>query len=326
MIKIDRQRIHEIENSTNSQELQRHLQAAVELEHAAIPPYLTAMYSLVPGKNEKIVAIIRSVVIEEMLHMTIAANILVAIGGSPQINKPEFIVKYPGPLPMGIEEDLIIPIKAFSKDLVHNVFMAMEEPEFPPVSVNERQATIGEYYRAIQKKISELGDGIFVVGADKQVLSWFNSKLLFAIVDVKSANAALEIVITQGEGTPHNPFEAPGILAHYYRFKEIYLGYDYAGKAVPFDLGGVYPMIENPKQSDYDPGSQAALLSTTFSFAYSSMLNALQRCFNGEPRMIDSALGLMYQLRLQAQELMTTPIRPGCPHSAGPVFKYVTQQ
>jgi hypothetical protein len=46
--------------------------------------------------------------------------------------------------------------------------MAMEEPEFPPVSVNERQATIGEYYRAIQKKISELGDGIFVVGAGNE--------------------------------------------------------------------------------------------------------------------------------------------------------------
>jgi hypothetical protein len=283
------------------------------------------MYSLMPGKNENIRAIIRSVVIEEMLHMTIAANILVAIGGSPQINKHAFIAKYPGPLPMGMADDLIVPVKAFSRDLVHDVFMVMEEPEFPPFPVDERHATIGGFYRAIQKKISELGDGIFVVGADRQVLSWFKNELLFPILDVKSANAAIETVITQGEGTPHNPFESPGVLAHYYRFKEIYEGRSFAGKPVPFDTDGVYPMIENPKQADYDSGSRAALLSTTFSFAYSSMLNALQRCFNGEPGKINSALGLMYQLRLQAQALMTTPIRAGCPFNAGPVFEYVTR-
>jgi hypothetical protein len=39
------------------------LQSAVELEHATIPPYLYALYSLDEHKNALIVEIIRSVVI-----------------------------------------------------------------------------------------------------------------------------------------------------------------------------------------------------------------------------------------------------------------------
>lgn len=59
------------------------LQAAIELEHAVIPPYLYALYSLMPGGNEAAAGIIGSVVIEEMLHLTLAANILNGVGEQP---------------------------------------------------------------------------------------------------------------------------------------------------------------------------------------------------------------------------------------------------
>jgi hypothetical protein len=208
-------------------QLRRYLQNAVELEHATIPPYLTAMYSLRPGTNEEISSLVRSVVIEEMLHMTIAANILVAIGGSPQINNPAFVPKYPGPLPMGIGGNLIVPIKAFSKDLVKEVFMEIEEPEDPiPVSTSlaaeePEFATIGQFYQEIQRKITELGDGIFTVGPERQVLTWFDSERLFPIVDVESANRAIETVVIEGEGTSTDPFEGDGEPAHFYRFGEM---------------------------------------------------------------------------------------------------------
>src|SRR2546421_835393 len=58
---------------------------AVELEHATIPTYLYALYSLQPGGNLKIQSLVRSVVWEEMLHMSLACNVLNAIGGSPVI-------------------------------------------------------------------------------------------------------------------------------------------------------------------------------------------------------------------------------------------------
>nr|MCU0322110.1 ferritin-like protein [Chitinophagaceae bacterium] len=49
--------------------LKKHLQVAIELEHSTIPPYLCALYSIKEGTNVAASQIIRSVVIEEMLHM-----------------------------------------------------------------------------------------------------------------------------------------------------------------------------------------------------------------------------------------------------------------
>jgi hypothetical protein len=341
MIKIDRKFIHAINACDHKEDLHPILQQAIKLEHATIPSYLTALYSLMPGTNPEIAALIRSVVIEEMLHLTIAGNILVATGGSPQLNKPEFIPCYPCPLPMGIGGGFIVPIKAFSRPLVESVFMQIEEPEDPiPVSHLAAAAapefgTIGEFYAALQNKIRALGDVIFVVGAERQNLSWFGSALLFPIVNADSACQAIDIIVTQGEGTHTDPFESPNEPAHYYRFGEIYYGrkiirtkggFSYGGAPIPFDESGVYPMIDNPSPSDYPPGSQVEMLSRTFSYGYSCLLNALHLSFNGSPETVNTAMGLMYQLRVQAQTLMSTPIRKDSQQTAGPVFQYVTSQ
>lgn len=336
MLRIDRQVVAAIRSCRTKEELFTHLQSAVELEHATIPPYLTAMYSLMPGTNAEVARLLRGIVIEEMLHMTISANVLVAIGGHPQINKRRFVPRYPGPLPMGIGHDLVVPIKAFSKELVRDVFMKIEEPEHPiPVraaaEAAPQYATIGEFYAAIKEKIGELGNGVFVVGPDKQVLTWFDPARLFPIVDVPSAQRALDVIVVEGEGTPTDPFESPGEPAHYYRFGEIAAGrrivktdtgYAYAGEPIPFDPAGVYPMADNPTPDLYPPGSQAAVLSAAFTYSYSCVLNALHEAFNGRPAAIDAAMGLMFQLRLQAQTLMATPLPRGGGRTAGPVFRY----
>lgn len=342
MLKVDRKIVQGVRSANKAQDLYSYLQSAVELEHATIPPYLTAMFSLMPDKNQEIARLIRSIVIEEMLHMTIAANVLIAIGGHPQINSPAFVPQYPGTLPMNIGNGLIVPIKRFSKDLVKDVFMVIEEPK-DPIEVKtlrgaeqtDEFATIGEFYTAIQEKILEFGNDAFIVGPEQQVLAWFDSDKLWPIVDVRSANSAIELIKVEGEGTSRSPFESPGEPAHYYRFGEIYHGrkivetadggYAYAGDPIPFDESGVYPMIDNPKPSDFEPGSEVARLSEIFSFDYSSVLNALHQCFNGSPQNINTAMGLMYQLRLDAQTLMQTPVREGCPETAGPVFRYVTK-
>ena len=116
--------------------LQQALQNAIELEHATLPTYLYAMYSLDQSENSEIYGLIRSVVMEEMSHFGLACNILNAIGGSPAIDTPEFVPSYPGPLPCGVEDQLTVPLAPFSIDLVKNVFMVIEEPE-DPVAVEE---------------------------------------------------------------------------------------------------------------------------------------------------------------------------------------------
>ena len=80
--------------------LYQHLQWAIEVEHFTIPPYLCALYSIPErGDNVESARIIQSVVMEEMLHMTLVANIMNAVGATPIVNKPGFIPKYPCPLP-----------------------------------------------------------------------------------------------------------------------------------------------------------------------------------------------------------------------------------
>jgi hypothetical protein len=146
------------------------LQQAIELEHSTIPTYLYAAYSLeggYEGVNKAIYTLIMSVVIEEMLHMGLACNILNALGGSPQINKPGFIPTYPGPLPGGVETGLIVPLEPLSSDLVKNTFMGIEEPENPwdfaatNAALESEYITIGGFYGAIKTQIYLAGDSIF---------------------------------------------------------------------------------------------------------------------------------------------------------------------
>lgn len=340
MIKLQRSIIRGIQAAKDRSDLYFYLQKAVELEHSTIPPYLTALFSLMPGYNDEIRQLIHSIVVQEMLHMTIAGNILIAIGGHPQINTADFIPQYPGPLPMSIGgKDFTVGIEAFSKPLVLNTFMVIEEPEHPiPVktlalaAAEPEFATIGEFYDAVKKKIMDFGDSIFTVGPDQQVLSWFPPGRLFPIVDRTSAIRGIDIIVVEGEGTSSDPFQTPGDPAHYYKFGEIYhgrkiirtpTGFAWGGDPIPFDPNGVYPMKPNPKLSDYEPGSLAYTRSLEFSFAYSNLLNALHTAFNGTPDNINVAIGLMYELKMLAVSLMQTEADDGTNMTAGPSYVYV---
>ena len=77
------------------EDLRGHLQIAIEVEHSTIPPYPCALYSIEEGSNLAAAQIIKSVVLEEMLHMILTANVLNAIGGSPRLSHPEFVPGYP---------------------------------------------------------------------------------------------------------------------------------------------------------------------------------------------------------------------------------------
>ncbi|ROZ76209.1 ferritin-like protein [Ramlibacter sp. WS9] len=348
MIKLQRQVIRGIRAAGSAEELHRYLQNAVELEHSTIPPYLTAMFSLKPGTNLLIAQLIRSIVIQEMLHMSIAANILIAIGGHPQINRRAFIPKYPGTLPMNIGDGLVVGIEAFSIPLVQNTFMAIEEPENPiPVKTQlvgaeaeaePEYATIGQFYDAIQQQIVKLGPSIFVKPtAPPQVVSteWFPADKLFPITDCESACRAIEIIKREGEGTSVTPYESKGDPAHYYKFGEIAAGrglvatpdgYAYAGAPIPFDESGVWPLRPNCKIADFKVGTQARTRIEQFAYSYGSLLNAMHEAFNGQPDRLDTAIGVMYDLRVVAVAMMQTDIGDGSGQTVGPSFEYIERQ
>ncbi len=111
---------------TTLSELQEYLYLAMQLEHATLPAYLTALYSIKPGTNSDAVHIIRVVAVEEMLHLTIAANLLNAIGGTPDLTRAGFVPSYPTYLPDG-EKDFQVHVARFSRDTIET-FKQIERP------------------------------------------------------------------------------------------------------------------------------------------------------------------------------------------------------
>jgi hypothetical protein len=111
-------------------QLHNYLYAAIQLEHATLPPYLTALYSLRPGTNSDAYHILRVVAVEEMLHLTLAANLLNAVGGTPDLTGPDFVPGYPACLPSGAN-DFTVSRERFSKDCV-KTFQKIERPRRAP--------------------------------------------------------------------------------------------------------------------------------------------------------------------------------------------------
>ncbi|WP_147125300.1 ferritin-like domain-containing protein [Shimia ponticola] len=337
-MKIDPTYVQQARDVETVEELRALVQKAIELEHATIPPYLCGYFTLKLGTNEAVGDIIRSVAIEEMLHMTIACNLLLAIGGRPRINTPDFVPSYPDGLPFGIgdeeepdgdEKTFKVHLRKCSRMQVEDVFMKIEEPDqildIPDVDMlGEEQRhfdTIGDFYLFLIAAIERLGPSIFKDGHPQIIArKWFpNPKEMFEITDVETACEAIRVIVDQGEGSKDDPFDEFGEPSHYYRFQEIIKGrklirvpdadppYAYAGEPVVLDDLDVWNMDTNASISKYKPGSMSERMAIQFSYSYTRALNALHDTFNGRPEALDDAMGIMYELRLLAQQVLSTP-------------------
>jgi hypothetical protein len=347
MLRIDRAAVNTVQDASTAGDLVELIQEAIRLEFSTIPPYLTAMLSLKPGTNREIWRTIHDIVVDEMLHMTIACNLLNALGRRPTIADAGFVPVYPSSLPLGIGTGLEVGLEPFSRELVKCVFMEIEEPENPLVFRSARSAdealpsfaTIGEFYRTLRDKLIELGDAVFSGDPVRQLMSpqWFPAERLFPITDVDSAVRALTLVVEEGEGTEIAPVDPDGDIAHYYRFEAIWrgrrlvadptapLGYSFTGPEYPFDPDGVWPLVANQRIDDLDTDTEAWRRVHQFQAIFTRLLTALQRVFDGEPERLDVAMGTMFELKIAGQVLVGLPaivdgVATGS--TAGPVFGY----
>ncbi|MCW3465063.1 ferritin-like domain-containing protein [Chitinophaga nivalis] len=319
------------------------LQTAIELEHSTIPPYLTAMYSIKQGYNIEIYELIRGVVMEEMLHMSLVCNLLIAIGGSPDIAKPSFVPDYPGTLPGGLHAWLTVRLRKCSIEHIRDCFMTIEEPEkvveikakamYPQWPEHPNLYTVGWFYAEIKKALTNLNKaGKLTFGNEaKQVTDWGVPGQLNVINNLQDALNAIDLITDQGEGTSaKDPTNGEEELAHYYKFSEIVHGhhmirkdgaFSFTGGKIPFDPDGVWPMADDPLPISYAKGSRAEILSTQFAHTYQGMLKGLHRTFNGEPALLPEVVGTMYTLSLLARQLMETPTGRNDGTTAGPAFQ-----
>ena len=321
--------------------LREALQAALELEHAVIPPYLYALYSLDPDGNRAVAEIIRSVVDEEMLHLTLAANLLNAVGGRPVLDSPDTLPRYPGPLPGTVDDGLTVGLAPFSVPLVRDTFMRIEQPELPadgegtaagPAAPAET-LTIGQFYRQIRTTLVTLGPDALTGRPHHQV----TTNLLpgaIPVTGVASACQAIDAIIDQGEGTLTSPLEVVGgDVAHYYRFAEIVHGrrlvrfpgpphgrWAYLGQPVTVNPAGIRPVPVNPTLDGYPADSAARHACKSFNYTYTSLLRVLHTTFNGTPGALMSAISLMSSLQQQALDMSAGTTTNGVP--AGPTFEW----
>jgi hypothetical protein len=351
MIKMD-PKVFALVLSGKVDDLKIALQHAIELEHATMPPYLYARFSLA-RENPDIRSVLRDIVLQEMLHMLLAGNLLKAIGESPVIDKKEFVPDYPKPLPGTVATELVVPLKPFSRTLVEEIFMRIEKPEHPLDFRTARfradevpAATIGEFYRRIRQIFEKEGDSII---KDKTAVTQPRTDRFSAkqtITTAAEAMAAIDLIVEQGEGTTTDPFFPAGAdvpnsdrLAHYYRFAELVKGrlkrnpdaqqnsppdkrYIYDSKdPVPFDETRVLRLPDNPKTAHYPEGSDARSRSNDFNRLYTRVLKLLHQAFNGNPGRLDDAIGLMTDLSTAGRALTEVDLGNGV--RAGPTFEYV---
>ena len=343
MLKLSKKYIQDLKSADCLASLYPLVQNAIELEHATIPPYLTAMFSLKPGAEKETWAIIHSIVIEEMMHMTIAANILNALGGKPDINHPAFVPNYPTALPMGIGTGLIVSLAKYSRDQVKNVFMEIEEPENPinfPVKMSLMESapdyhTIGEFYEALKEKIDKIAPDELPGDPKLQVVSpYYPSDLLFPVLTKQNAMDAIDIIVEQGEGTETLPIDPEGEVAHYYKFEELYIGkrlvvdpsvkegYSFSGADIPFDPDNVLPIFADTKSYMFANGSEERRRCDEFNHSYQLLLNALHSTFNGFPDTLGDAIGIMIDVKLRGEKICAMPF-PGKPNTTlGPPFEF----
>jgi len=303
-------------------------QFAVQLEFATIPPYLTAMWSVKDTSSSPAPNILLSIVLQEMLHMGIACNLLTSLGETPAIADPRAVPRYPGHLPGGVHPMLCVALAPLSKDLIANTFMIIEEPETGPVrfALGQTYPTIGAFYTAIQDCIRTLPAGVFT-GARQLVLTRTGFSL-GAITTPAEAIAALELVKEQGEGTTGSPLYGPNAddMAHYWLFGEVYYekalvqvtpgNWQYSGDDIPFPAPDeIYPMAPIP--------SGGYSQSQPFDQAFTRMLFQLQKAWEfGDTAQLTQAQQTMGTLGQLAVQLMKTPTGPGSTRTLGPCFRF----
>lgn len=346
---------------TTVDELHNYLHAAMQLEHATIPVYLTALYSIQPRTNSDAFHVLRVVVVEEMLHLTLAANILNAVGGTPDLTREGFVPLYPAYLPDG-ETDFEVGLQRFSREAVAT-FLRIERPARSQGEsqrlVRRRKAgrgalptfraeddselhfySIGEFYQEIgrglaylQEEKTKSGETLFSGDPARQITPdyyYSGGGEIIPVSNLESAQEAIRLISEQGEGFGKRIYDYEDELSHYYRFQQLVLGRYYrkgdapdhpSGGPVDVDWDAVYPLKANARLADYPQASELHAAAVEFNAQYKEFLNRITQAFSGQPELLIEAVGDMFRIRETASRLMRNPIPGANGLNAAPTFE-----
>ncbi len=308
--------------------LRRHLQWAVELEHSTLPSYLYALYSLDRRTNPETVELLTSVVLEEMLHLGLIANLLTAVGGRPELDRPRMLPSYPRRLPHS-SPAIELSLLPFGREALE-MLLRVERPCGPdaPAEADDYE-TIAQFYAALEVGLvalcRESGESAAFSGdRRRQVAAAFHDGMddLFEITGLDDALRALDLVVAQGEGTQHTQVwdgdrdmfrpDRPAV-GHFYRLRQLEIGRRYqqgdtpssdpSGDAIRVDWDEVRPLRRNPRRTDLGPGTLVRQALDRANSSYCTLLNRLEQTFDGAPAMLDQAIATMFELKARSHDL-----------------------
>lgn len=344
------------------------LTEAAEIEHNVLCCYLFAQFSMKDDISEGLTAeqlekvrswrtSIADIVVQEMLHLASACNLLTAVGGSPQLRRPNLPTS-PRAYPDAFELRLV----PFSLEALDQ-FVFLERPEYlgsgtrPAPGYRESSLavtslrdvfsrerdyeTLGELYRGIEDGLDylaqKLGEENLFIGrpAAQTAESFFHLAGLVPIHDLDSALVALKVIIDQGEGA-----SADAEDSHYRRFARMRDECRDIVAADPAFRPG-RPVLTNPyalMPTDMGTSSGINLLDdplsvdicSLFDGCYETMVQMLGRLFvhaeESEAELVtlaDTSVGLMMDVIEPLGSAITLlpagPSHPGL--NAGPSFR-----
>jgi CDGSH-type Zn-finger protein/uncharacterized Fe-S cluster protein YjdI len=326
------------------------LTEAAEIEHNLMCCYLYAAFSMKDDADglslEQADAVARwrkaivSVAVEEMSHLALVANLMTSIGGAAHFGRPSFPIA-PGYHPAGVQVRLA-PFDAAT--LQH--FVYLERPSgsleidgagfaVPSDYVRSLGAhnrlmpsahdyeTVGHLYHAIAAGLTTLAErhgerGLFAGDPSAQVgPDVVGLPGLVPVVDLRSALAAVETIVMQGEGASLDVE-----TGHYQRFVRIRTEYQAMLAADP-SFVPARPVARNPvmrrppdaRDKVFIEAPAAAAALDLANGLYGQMLRLLYQGF-GRPGgaqaqrpFLDAAIDLMYAIVPVAEHLTTLPAR-----------------
>jgi hypothetical protein len=314
----------------SAEDLRGHLRLAMRIELSTVPLYLYALQSIEDPASDA-ARLIRSVVAEEMLHFALAANLLCAVGGEPNLVDAALRPVYPSLL-LNHVPPVTLNLAPATPDHIRDTFLVIEQPD-PVGSPTQPGAydSLGEFYLAIAEAVARLGAdasvGLFDRPQPDRQLSDprfygpipFNAEAsgdLMLIDGLTTAQAAIDVIVHQGEGLSDDIWADPGHqeLTHFAKFQRMVDG------TTP--VGPVRALPVNPRSATYPAGARP--LSDLFNAVYAATFLVLDALYEPRPRNV----GLVNRLYVAmsgllapiGRELTTVPIGDGL--VAGPTFEW----
>ncbi|MBD0673538.1 ferritin-like protein [Streptomyces sp. CBMA156] len=314
------------------------LQGACLVEFSTIPAYLTGWWSI-KDRRSTAAKLLRELVTVEMRHLSIAANVLIATGGEPDIHAvaaldyPRSFVA-PGPLtihllPFGkpfLNMGMTIESPGDATPCVPKEdaeVMLAQSPEYdpqPPTLITfGAKETIGEFYRSLMKHldacVAQYGENkVFPKGGRVERQYAYFGQDRITVQSRDEADALMQDIIWEGEGDGGGILDSNRDLSHFFTFHELSVGRFYkpddkpcqpTGDTFPVPEGdGVVDTLPDPKVAAYAKYPAAVKAAGEFTDLYGQMITDLDAGFKGNPDLVDRAVGRMRQLLARADAVL----------------------